>query len=363
MEYKKYELILKPVTTTESDKAYRVSRVKEGIAFARDVLKLHEYPEEHMIVVLLDKQLNVIGYSETAKGTIGQVPVNVFEICRIALMSNANGIILFHNHPSGHCDPSSSDIIATKGVADACRTAGIELYDHFIVGPDGKGGIKGRNLKGKHPELWEYAVPVQAKRGQRKSVIYVCSPYSGDIEKNTERAKEYSKFVLENDMVPLTPHLMYPQFISEDKDREMVLSLDIALLERCDQIWVFKKEGEDLTEGMKLEMAMARLNNIYVRMVEPDLFESFRKKWRKEKRRKGGGSIKLIKPDELEALRSQYPTGTRVELLQMDDVQAPPIGTKGIVTGVDNTGSLMVSWDNGSGLNVIYGIDRVRKLN
>ncbi|MEE3478762.1 MAG: DUF4314 domain-containing protein [Succiniclasticum sp.] len=56
------------------------------------------------------------------------------------------------------------------------------------------------------------------------------------------------------------------------------------------------------------------------------------------------------------------PAGTRVELLQMDDVQAPPIGTKGTVTGVDDTGSLMVNWDNGSGLNVIYGIDLVRKV-
>jgi hypothetical protein len=46
----------------------------------------------------------------------------------------------------------------------------------------------------------------------------------------------------------------------------------------------------------------------------------------------------------------------------MDDVQAPPIGTKGTVTGVDDTGSLMVNWDNCSGLNVIYGIDRVRKV-
>lgn len=73
--------------------------------------------------------------------------------------------------------------------------------------------------------------------------------------------------------------------------------------------------------------------------------------------------MKLIKPEELETLCSHYPAGTRVELIQMDDVQAPPIGIKGIVTGVDDTGSLMVSWDNGSGLNVIYGIDRVRKLN
>lgn len=70
----------------------------------------------------------------------------------------------------------------------------------------------------------------------------------------------------------------------------------------------------------------------------------------------------MIRPDELKSLRDRYPTGTRVELLQMDDVQAPPIGTKGTVTGVDDTGSLLVNWDNGSGLNVIYGIDRVRKV-
>ena len=64
----------------------------------------------------------------------------------------------------------------------------------------------------------------------------------------------------------------------------------------------------------------------------------------------------------VEQVRRQYPVGTRVERLHMDDVQAPPIGTKGTVTGVDDTGSLMVDWDNGSGLNVIYGVDRVRKV-
>ena len=72
--------------------------------------------------------------------------------------------------------------------------------------------------------------------------------------------------------------------------------------------------------------------------------------------------MKYPTKEALQRLREQYPAGTRVELLQMDDVQAPPIGTKGTVTGVDDTGSLMVNWDNGSGLNVIYGIDRVRKM-
>ena len=61
-------------------------------------------------------------------------------------------------------------------------------------------------------------------------------------------------------------------------------------------------------------------------------------------------------------LRETYPAGTRVELVRMDDVQAPPIGTKGTVYGVDDTGSMLVNWDNGSGLNVVYGVDSCRKL-
>ena len=70
----------------------------------------------------------------------------------------------------------------------------------------------------------------------------------------------------------------------------------------------------------------------------------------------------MIQPEELKRLRENYPAGTRVELLQMDDMQAPPVGTYGTVTGVDDTGSLLVNWDNGSDLNVIWGIDVVRKV-
>ena len=62
-----------------------------------------------------------------------------------------------------------------------------------------------------------------------------------------------------------------------------------------------------------------------------------------------------IKTDQL----ARYPIGTRVRLVKMDDKQAPPIGTKGTVHGVDDIGSLLVRWDNGSRLNVLYGIDKV----
>ena len=64
----------------------------------------------------------------------------------------------------------------------------------------------------------------------------------------------------------------------------------------------------------------------------------------------------------VESIRREYPAGTRVELMRMDDVQAPPVGTKGTVKGVDDTGSLLIRWDNGSGLNVVYGEDIVRKV-
>lgn len=61
-------------------------------------------------------------------------------------------------------------------------------------------------------------------------------------------------------------------------------------------------------------------------------------------------------------LRKQYPIGSRVELVQMDDPQAPPIGTKGTVTGVDDIGSIMVKWENGSGLHVVFGEDICRMI-
>ena len=62
----------------------------------------------------------------------------------------------------------------------------------------------------------------------------------------------------------------------------------------------------------------------------------------------------------VESIRKQYPVGTRVELVKMDDTQAPPIGTQGTVMGVDDIGSLQMRWDTGGGLNVVYGEDVVR---
>ena len=68
------------------------------------------------------------------------------------------------------------------------------------------------------------------------------------------------------------------------------------------------------------------------------------------------------KTEIVERIRKEYPKGTRVRLIKMDDMQAPPLGTEGTVIGVDDTGSIMVAWDNGSSLNVIYNVDKCIKI-
>ena len=72
--------------------------------------------------------------------------------------------------------------------------------------------------------------------------------------------------------------------------------------------------------------------------------------------------MKNISKKLLEDLRERYPKGTRVELIRMDDPQAPPVGTRGTVTAVDDIGTIHVKWDTGSSLGVAYGEDQCRVL-
>lgn len=66
--------------------------------------------------------------------------------------------------------------------------------------------------------------------------------------------------------------------------------------------------------------------------------------------------------EEIEWLKKTYTQGTRLELLEMDDKQAPPVGTRGTVRGVDDMGNILMRWDNGSGLSLIYGVDDFREV-
>lgn len=64
----------------------------------------------------------------------------------------------------------------------------------------------------------------------------------------------------------------------------------------------------------------------------------------------------------IQFLKDLYPAGTRVKLLEMNDIQAPPIGTLGTVMYVDDIGTIHIKWDNGSTLGAVYPEDRVTKI-
>jgi hypothetical protein len=70
----------------------------------------------------------------------------------------------------------------------------------------------------------------------------------------------------------------------------------------------------------------------------------------------------MLTRKKVEELRTRYPKGIRVRLVYMEDVQAPPAGCTGTVRMVDDIGTIHVSWDNGSSLGVVYGVDKIEKL-
>ncbi|MBP3899084.1 MAG: DUF4314 domain-containing protein [Mogibacterium sp.] len=69
-----------------------------------------------------------------------------------------------------------------------------------------------------------------------------------------------------------------------------------------------------------------------------------------------------VNREKLRALREQYPFGTVVELIRMDDKQAPPAGTRGVVTHVDDMGTVHTNWATGSRLGLIPDVDEFRVI-
>ena len=90
-----------------------------------------------------------------------------------------------------------------------------------------------------------------------RPVVYICSPYAGDIERNVENAKRYCRFALQNSAIPLAPHLLFPQFMDDEDPRERALALhmNLVLLSKCAALWVF---GDTITKGMRLEIDRAK---------------------------------------------------------------------------------------------------------
>ncbi len=89
---------------------------------------------EHFVAIHLDIRNYVIGVEEISIGTTASTQVYPKEVLKGALLANAMGIIVAHNHPSGEVEPSEEDRKLTAGLKQACELVGINLVDHIIVG-------------------------------------------------------------------------------------------------------------------------------------------------------------------------------------------------------------------------------------
>ena len=93
---------------------------------------------EVFYVLLLDVQSRVRGLQEVTRGILNSTIVHPREVFRLAIVHGAAGIIVAHNHPSGDATPSGDDKAITAQLVEAGKLLDIPIYDHVIVGADGK---------------------------------------------------------------------------------------------------------------------------------------------------------------------------------------------------------------------------------
>lgn len=97
-----------------------------------------------------------------------------------------------------------------------------------------------------------------------RPIVYICSPYAGEIEKNVKAAQEYSRFAVEKGYIPIAPHLLFPQFLNDanPKERQLGLFFGNALMSKCSEVWVF---GNRISAGMEAEISRAKWKNYRLR--------------------------------------------------------------------------------------------------
>lgn len=110
-----------------------------------------------------------------------------------------------------------------------------------------------------------------AKKAYRP-LVYICSPFAGDVENNVNMARVYSRFAVRNACIPIAPHLLFPQFVDDSipVERAIGMFMGMVLLGKCDQIWVF---GSRVSAGMAAEIEKAEKKKMPVRYFTEELEE------------------------------------------------------------------------------------------
>ena len=134
---KKYTMTQLLQMVKEKANDYNIKRITS----AQDVYSLlHKYSteeKEHFLLVTLDGASKVLEKRVIHIGTLNQSLVHPREVFRPAILDNAAGIIIAHNHPSGTLEASRADIQITQRLKEVAKLVGIELLDHVILSKEG----------------------------------------------------------------------------------------------------------------------------------------------------------------------------------------------------------------------------------
>lgn len=107
-----------------------------------------------------------------------------------------------------------------------------------------------------------------------RPLVYICSPYAGNIKRNCRNARKYCRFAMEHNVIPIAPHLLFSQFMDDDNptEREIALSMNMAVLRKCNELWVF---GKRISAGMEVEINRAKCRNYRLRYFTEDCQEVY----------------------------------------------------------------------------------------
>lgn len=105
-----------------------------------------------------------------------------------------------------------------------------------------------------------------------KPLVYICSPFLGNVRLNRKNARKFCRFTVEQNAIPIAMHLLLPQFMDDNnpKERELAMLMNMVLLGKCNELWVF---GSTISSGMAEEIAKAKKRKQTIRYFTEDLKE------------------------------------------------------------------------------------------
>ena len=103
------------------------------------------------------------------------------------------------------------------------------------------------------------------KKTKYYPLVYICSPFSGDVENNVIKARKYSRYAFDEGNIPLAPHLLFPQFMSDESERRLAMHFNYVLLGKCEEVWVF---GDYISSGMAEEIKVAEKRKMKIRYIK-----------------------------------------------------------------------------------------------